>query len=72
MGGGYSTDFWYLLASPTDLPVIEVAFLNGIETPTVEQADASFSTLGIEMRGYFDFGVKKQDYRAAVKSKNAA
>jgi hypothetical protein len=72
MGGGYSTDFWYLLASPTDLPVIEVAFLNGIETPTVEQADASFNTLGIEMRGFFDFGVKKQDYRAAVKAKNAA
>ena len=72
MGGGYSTDFWYLLASPADLPMIEVAFLNGVETPTVEQADADFNVLGIQMRGYFDFGVKKQEYRAAVKAKNAA
>ena len=52
--------------------MIEVCFLNGQETPTVEEADANFSTLGVEMRGYHDFGVAKQDYRAAVKSKGSA
>ncbi len=65
---GYSATSWYLLANPAELATIEVAFLNGIETPTVEQADASFSTLGIEMRGFFDFGVAKQDAKAGVKS----
>jgi hypothetical protein len=69
---GNSTTAWYLMASPSDIPVIEVVFLNGQQSPTVEEADADFSTLGIEMRGYFDFGVAKQDYRGAVKSKGAA
>ncbi|MBU0639071.1 MAG: hypothetical protein KKB50_09420, partial [Planctomycetes bacterium] len=46
---------------PTDLPVIEVAFLNGQESPTIETADADFNVLGIQMRGYHDFGVALQE-----------
>jgi len=69
---GYSTTAWYLLADPMDIPVIEVAFLNGNQSPIVESADVDFSTLGTQMRGYFDFGVTKQDYRGGVKSKGAA
>ena len=65
---GYSATSWYLLANPAELATIEVAFLNGIETPTVEQADADFNVLGIQMRGYFDFGVAKQDAKAGVKN----
>lgn len=65
---GNSTTGWYLLADPMDLPVIEVAFLNGRQVPTVEQADADFNVLGIQMRGYHDFGVSKQEHRAGVKS----
>jgi phage major head subunit gpT-like protein len=68
---GYSTTAWYLLADPADLPVIEVAFLNGRETPVVESADAEFNTLGIQMRGYHDFGVSKQEYRAGVRAAGA-
>ena len=69
---GSSHSAWYLLADPNDLPVIEVAFLNGQEAPTIETADADFSVLGIQMRGYHDFGVALQDYRGGVKSKGAA
>lgn len=69
---GYSTTAWYLLADPADMPVIEVAFLNGQESPVVETAEADFNTLGVQMRGYFDFGVNKQEYRGGVKSKGAA
>ena len=69
---GYSSTAWYLLCDPNDIAVIEVAFLNGQESPIVESADADFNTLGIQMRGYFDFGVAKQDYRGGVKSKGAA
>lgn len=60
---GSSSKAWYLLALPDDLPVIEVAFLNGQESPTIETADADFSVLGIQMRGYHDFGVALQDRR---------
>lgn len=63
---------WYLIADPMDLALIEVVFLNGQEMPTIETADADFSTLGIDMRGYYDFGVEWQEYRAGVKSKGAA
>jgi hypothetical protein len=59
---------WYLLAAPSDLPVIEICFLNGQESPTIESAEANFNTLGIQFRGYHDFGVAKQDYRGGVKS----
>ncbi len=65
---GYSTTAWYLLGDPADLPVIEVAFLNGKQVPTVESAEADFNVLGIQHRGYYDFGVSKQEYRAGVKS----
>ncbi len=60
---------WYLLANPNDLPAIESCFLNGVEMPTVESADMDFDRLGITLRGFHDFGVRKQEYRAAVKSK---
>ncbi len=66
---GYSSKAWYLLADPNDLPVIEVAFLNGQESPTIETAEADFNVLGIQMRGYHYFGVALQDARGGVKSK---
>jgi len=65
---GYSTTAYYLIADPNDVPVIDVAFLDGVQTPTVETADANFSQLGIEMRGFFDFGVRKQEVRGGVRS----
>lgn len=69
---GYSSTAWYLLANASDMPVVEIAYLNGVESPTVETAEADFNTLGIQMRGYFDFGVAWQDVRGGVKSKGAA
>lgn len=69
---GFSPKAWYLLAEPTDLPVIEVAFLNGQEAPIIETADADFNVLGVQMRGYHDFGVALQDYRGGVKAKGEA
>jgi hypothetical protein len=54
---GNSAKAWYLLSEPNDLPVIEVAFLNGQESPTIETAEADFNVLGVQMRGYHDFGV---------------
>ena len=69
---GYSATAWYLVASPSELPVIEVAFLDGRDTPIVESADADFTNLGVQFRGVFYFGVAKQERRAALKSKGSA
>jgi hypothetical protein len=69
---GSSAKAWYLLADPNDLPVIEVAFLNGQESPTIETAEADFNVLGIQMRGYHDFGVALQDPKGGIKSKGEA
>ncbi len=69
---GNSSKAWYLLADAADLPVIEVAFLNGQESPTIETAEADFNVLGIQMRGYHDFGVNLQDPRGGVKAKGEA
>jgi hypothetical protein len=63
-----NVDDFYLLASPADLPVMEVAFLNGVQSPIVETAEADFNTLGVQMRGYFDFGVAKAEYLAGIKA----
>lgn len=69
---GYSSTAWYLLADPNNLAAIEVAFLFGRDTPIIEEAELDFDRLGVSMRAYWDFGVNKQEYRAAVKLKGAA
>lgn len=66
-----SADDYYLMASPADLAAMEVAFLNGVQSPVVETAEADFNTLGVKMRGYFDFGVAKAEYLASVKGDKA-
>ena len=70
---GYSTTAWYLLGDKSMGTPVVVSFLNGQETPTVESADADFSTLGIQFRGYHDFGADLGDgYLNALMSKGAA
>ncbi len=69
---GASSKAWYLMADPNRLPAIEVAFLNGVDRPTVEKTDADFNTLGIQFRGYIDFGVREQDHRGALKMRGEA
>ncbi|MDR1384641.1 MAG: hypothetical protein LBJ67_12485 [Planctomycetaceae bacterium] len=64
--GGNSATAWYLLADPLWLASLEVAFLGGQDRPTVERADADFNILGVQFRGYIDFGVKEQDWRGAL------
>ncbi|HMN41173.1 MAG TPA: hypothetical protein PKE29_10035 [Phycisphaerales bacterium] len=66
---GGSAKAWYLFANPADVAAVEIAYLRGKRTPTIESGDADFNQLGMQWRGYFDFGVAMQDSRAAVKSK---
>jgi len=69
---GYSETAWYLLANPAVLATAVMCFLNGVQSPTIESADADFNTLGVQMRGYHDFGVAMTEYRAGVKSTGEA
>lgn len=70
---GYSTTAWYLMGDPGMGAPVVVSFLNGQETPTVESADADFDTLGVQFRGYHDFGCDLGDgYLNSVMSKGAA
>lgn len=57
---------WWMLADPSECPVIEIVALNGRVEPTVETADADFNVLGIRMRGYSDIGVNDQEKRGGV------
>jgi hypothetical protein len=68
---GSTTTGWGIFADPGDVPVMEMCFLYGQDSPTVEQADADFNTLGIQMRAYLDFGCNTQDYRGGVWSAGA-
>ncbi|MEX2187559.1 MAG: Mu-like prophage major head subunit gpT family protein [Pirellulales bacterium] len=71
---GASSAAWYLLADPADMAALEIAYLNGQQTPTVEffGLDADPNVLGVTWRVYWDFGVALGEYRAGVKSKGAA
>ena len=69
---GYSTTAWYLFQNPAVMAPMCVSFLNGSQTPTVESADADFDQLGVQFRGYHDFGCDQAEYLAGIKSKGAA
>lgn len=58
---------WYLAAAPGTIPGIEVTYLNGKDTPTVESR-VDFDVLGMETRIYMDFAVNVIDFRAFYKS----
>lgn len=69
---GYSTTAWYLFRNPSMMAPMVVSFLNGMQTPTVESADADFDELGVQFRGYHDWGCDQAEYLAGLKSKGAS
>lgn len=60
----FSGNAWRLFADPALAPVIEAAYLEGREAPTLETKDG-WRTLGAEFRVYFDFGCGVIDHRGA-------
>ncbi|MCR5839890.1 MAG: Mu-like prophage major head subunit gpT family protein, partial [Kiritimatiellae bacterium] len=62
------TKYWLFNSA---FPLVDVAFLNGVQTPVVETAEADFNQLGIQMRCYYDFGASAGEYKAAVYSTGA-
>lgn len=66
-----SATAWYLFAE-TRHGAMLIAFLRGQESPTVEQGETPFDTLGQQWRGVLDFGVSLGEYRAVVKATGAS
>jgi hypothetical protein len=68
-----STTGWYLFTAPQSVPLV-VAFLNGIETPTVETFgfDTNPNTLSFQWRIYHDFGCAFGQKQASVFMKGTA
>lgn len=65
-----SGNAWYLLADPGIEPVFEVAFLDGVQTPTLEQ-EKNFRTDGLAWKVVHRYGVAAVGYRGAVKNAGA-
>jgi hypothetical protein len=65
---GNSSAAWYLLSGPGDFAVVEVAFLNSREAPVIETASLDFNQLGVQFRGFFDFGVAQFEPKGGVRS----
>ena len=58
---------WYMFADPALEPVIEVAFLNGVQTPTMEQ-EMNFRTDGVSWKVVHRYGVAAIGWRGAVRN----
>lgn len=61
---------WYLIASPSVIDTVEVAFLDGVQNPVIEQQQG-WNVDGIEYKVRLDFGVKAWDYRGIFKNAGA-
>lgn len=62
---------WYLFADPDIAPVLEVVFLDGMESPEIRVQDG-FDYDGIRWRVLFDFGTGAIDFRGAVTNDGSA
>ncbi|MBK1699752.1 prohead protease/major capsid protein fusion protein [Thiococcus pfennigii] len=58
---------WYLFADPDEAPVVEVAFLDGMDEPFIETQDG-WDVDGAELKARLDFGVGAVDFRGAAKN----
>lgn len=61
---------WYFFANPNEAPVLEVAFLNGNNTPYLEMENG-FTVDGSRWKVRMDYGIAGVDYRGAVRSTGA-
>lgn len=56
---------YYMFADPAEAPVLEVAFLDGVQTPYLERQDG-FDVDGSRFKVRLDFGVGGVDFRGAL------
>ena len=56
---------WYLFMQPAEIPVVDVGFLYGKQTPTIESIQPGPEYFGMGWKAYIDYGVSLMDYRGA-------
>ncbi|EIL99139.1 hypothetical protein UUA_09036 [Rhodanobacter thiooxydans LCS2] len=61
---------WYALADAATEPVFEVAFMDGVQTPTLEQ-ELNFRTDGIAWKAAHRYGAGAVGWRGAIKNAGA-
>lgn len=61
---------WHMLANPNDAPVLEVAFLDGVQEPYLE-LENGFEVDGARYKVRLDFGVAAIDFRGAYRNHGA-
>ena len=59
----HSATAWYLAADPNMHDTVEVAYLNGNETPMIDQQDG-WKVDGVEFKVRIDAGVKPLGFRS--------
>lgn len=62
------TTSWYLAADPSTADTVEVAFLDGKETPTVYSVENNGDILGKTFVAYFDVGASAIGYQGLFKN----
>ncbi len=67
---GNSSTAWYLIADQNVAPVIEVDFLDGVQSPYVAEA-IDWETDAMKLKVRLDYGVQAIDWRAGYKNAGA-
>lgn len=67
---GNSTTAYYMVADPMQVPLVEVAFLDGQESPYVD-SEEEFLTDAVRWKVRMDYGVAAIDYRGGYKNAGA-
>lgn len=65
-----SGNAWYLFADPADVEAFEVAFLDGEQTPYIDE-EIEFMTDNMNMKVRLDYGTGAIDWRAGYKNNGA-
>jgi len=58
---------WYLMAPPAEVPTLEIAFLDGNQTPYLE-SENGFNIDGVQWKVRMDYGTTGNDFRGGYKN----
>lgn len=67
---GISATAWYLAADPADAPLVEVAFLDGQQSPFIDD-EIEFDNDALKFKARLDYGVAAIDWRAGWRNAGA-
>lgn len=66
-----SSSSWALVGGVGGIQPMQVAWLNGVQTPTIQNVEPKYDTLGFVIRGWMAWGCKAAESRSLVWNKTA-